>query len=109
MIDVVGDTMMIETDVSLGWIVPSEETGYHFHFNNQPEPVMAHPPLKTSDLSLGEFLDTAINYYKPKGIKLDFKNADVLQGAFAILKARKSKVIHSVRIAYQLANFKRTQ
>ena len=59
------------------------------------EPVMAHPPLINSDLSLGEFLDTVISYYKPKGIKLDFKSADVLDKAFAILKARKSQVTPS--------------
>ena len=90
--------MMIETDVTLGWVVPTEETDYAFHFSSDPEPIMARPPSKTSDLSLQEFLDTVINYYKPKGIKLDFKNVDVLDKASAILKARQSKVISPANI-----------
>lgn len=89
---------MIETDVTLGWVVPTEETDYAFHFSSDPEPIMARPPSKTSDLSLQEFLDTVINYYKPKGIKLDFKNVDVLDKASAILKARQSKVISPANI-----------
>ena len=57
---------MIEADVSLGRIK-------YRHSSSGKLPVMAHPPVTTSDLSLEEFLDTCINYDTPKGIKLDIK------------------------------------
>ena len=57
---------MIEADVSLGGIK-------YLHSSSGKLPVMAHPPVTTSDLSLEEFFDTCINYAIPRGIKLDFK------------------------------------
>jgi hypothetical protein len=39
---------------------------------------MAHPPLKTSDLSLEEFIDTIIRSGTSKEIKLDFKDTEAL-------------------------------
>ena len=75
--------MMIEADVSLGSITGRD---------GQLLPIMAHPPFKTSDLSLEEFLDTVISSRKQKGIKLDFKDMEVVETSLKIIKARGSKV-----------------
>ena len=77
--------MMIEADVTLGT---------HKLLASQSKiPVMAHPPITSSDLSLEEFLDMIINYHKPKGIKLDIKDIDVLEKTLEIIKARQKRVI----------------
>ena len=76
--------MMIEADVSLG------------HVKHLPTlskiPIMAHPPLTSSDLTLEDFLDTILNQAKPKGIKLDIKHIEVLEETLTIIKSRESKV-----------------
>ena len=74
------DTMMVEADVSLTT-------------NNQP--IMAHPPNKTSDLSLMEFLDTVLNATEAgakKGIKLDFKDKDAVSKAITILEGLRHRI-----------------
>ena len=75
--------MMIEADVSSGTIKGQNIT----------MSIMAHPPSKSSDLSLEEFLDTILDYPTPKGIKLDFKNIEVVESALQIIKLRINKVI----------------
>lgn len=76
-----GDYDMIEADIVLGKL-----------FNNGPVmPIMAHPPLTSSDLSLDSFLlqiklFNLNNPIKMKGIKLDFKSIDVFEGALDTLK-----------------------
>lgn len=75
--------MMIEADVSMGTI-----TGREGKFL----PIMAHPPFKTSDLSLEEFVDIALSSRPPKGIKLDFKDMEVVELSLMIIKARANKV-----------------
>ena len=87
-----GDAMMIETDVTLGWVISSVQSRSTYHFTSQQVPIMAHPPARTSDLSLEEFLDATSNYHKPKGVKLDFKDVRVLDKAFDVITARQSKV-----------------
>lgn len=69
---------MIEADVSLG---------------SSNVPIMAHPPNKTSDLTLEQFLGRVGDYNKKsknkddwKGVKLDFKAMDALEGSVAFLK-----------------------
>uniref|UniRef100_A0A1A9WDN6 Menorin-like domain-containing protein n=1 Tax=Glossina brevipalpis TaxID=37001 RepID=A0A1A9WDN6_9MUSC len=75
------DFDMIEADIVLGKL-----------FNKGPDiPIMAHPPLTSSDLSLDSFLFQIKlfnkNYpKKTKGIKLDFKSIEVFEGALDILK-----------------------
>lgn len=76
--------MMIEADVSMGTVVGRDA---------KILPIMAHPPLKTSDLSLEEFLDTVLSYKKPKGIKLDFKDLEAVEMSLMMLKSRANKVI----------------
>uniref|UniRef100_A0A1A9V6V1 Menorin-like domain-containing protein n=1 Tax=Glossina austeni TaxID=7395 RepID=A0A1A9V6V1_GLOAU len=76
-----GDYDMIEADIVLGKV-----------FNNSPVmPIMAHPPLTSSDLSLDSFLlqiklFNLNNPIKMKGVKLDFKSIDVFEGALDTLK-----------------------
>jgi hypothetical protein len=79
----IGKDMMIEADVSLGTIKGKE--GHLI-------PIMAHPPSKQSDLSLEEFLDTILDYRTPKGIKLDFKNIEVVESSLKIVKLKTDKV-----------------
>ena len=74
------DTMMVEADVSLT-------------ADNQP--IMAHPPNKTSDLSLVEFLDTVLTATEvgaKKGIKLDFKDKDAVPKAIEILEGLRDRI-----------------
>jgi hypothetical protein len=78
-----GKDMMIEADVSLGTIKGKE---------GELIPIMAHPPSKQSDLSLEEFLDTILDYQRPKGIKLDFKNIEVVESSLKIVKLKTDKV-----------------
>merc|ERR1712215_4421 len=69
------DTMMIEADVSIG------EGGV---------PIMAHPPVDTSDITLQQFMNsliTAVNKGKKKGGKLDFKFTDIVAPSLQILKS----------------------
>ena len=56
--------------------------------------MQAHPPFKTSDLSLEEFLDTVLSSNKQKGIKLDFKDMEVVEMSLQIIKTRSNKVSH---------------
>lgn len=57
-------------------------------------PVMAHPPSKTSDLSLDSFLQQIKQYNDQhslqdmKGVKLDFKSIEVFEGALQTLKEK---------------------
>lgn len=83
---------MIETDVSLGKLKGDASTG--------KRPIMAHPPIKTSDLSLEDFLDTVIKSSQSKGIKLDFKSTSVLDQAFMIIKSREAQVFHFCSPSY---------
>lgn len=75
--------MMIEADVSMGTIIGKE---------GRVVPIMAHPPFKTSDLSLEEFLDTILSSRQQKGIKLDFKEMEAVEISLSMLKARATKV-----------------
>ncbi|KAI9555839.1 hypothetical protein GHT06_018356 [Daphnia sinensis] len=78
-----GNDMMIEADVSMGTITGRE---------GKLLPIMAHPPFKTSDLSLEEFLDIALSSRSPKGIKLDFKEMEAVEVSLMIIKSRANKI-----------------
>lgn len=54
--------------------------------------IMAHPPLKTSDLSLEEFIDTIIRSGTSKEIKLDFKDTEAVHPSLEIIKSRNTKL-----------------
>lgn len=76
--------MMIEADVSMGTVMGRE---------GKVIPIMAHPPFKTSDLSLEEFLDTVLSSRQHKGIKLDFKEMEAVELSLQMLKTRANKVL----------------
>ncbi|XP_046653290.1 protein FAM151B-like [Daphnia pulicaria] len=78
-----GTDMMIEADVSMGIV-----TGREGKFL----PIMAHPPFKSSDLSLEEFLDTTLSSRTPKGIKLDFKDMEAVELSLRTIKTRANKI-----------------
>jgi hypothetical protein len=80
----IGTDMMIEADVSMGIV-----TGREGKFL----PIMAHPPFKSSDLSLEEFLDTTLSSRTPKGIKLDFKDMEAVELSLRTIKTRANKVL----------------
>lgn len=75
---------MIEADVSMGTIAGGD---------GNIMPIMAHPPVNTSDLSLEEFLDTILSSGTSKGIKLDFKDLEALEPSLMAIKSRASKVV----------------
>lgn len=78
---------MIEADVLLGHLLGKHEV----------IPIMAHPPNKTSDLSLSDFLQkveaynsTSTNFVK--GIKLDFKSIEAFETALQTEKLQLMQV-----------------
>lgn len=75
---------MVEADIVLGTVGNSSEI----------IPIMAHPPNKTSDLSLADFL-TAMVKHKKKGVKLDFKTIEAFNASLELLtKHRENVGIH---------------
>ncbi|XP_076352893.1 menorin-like isoform X1 [Tachypleus tridentatus] len=78
------DVVFLEADVLLGH-VRGKESG-------PAVPIMAHPPLKTSDVTLEDWIDTVIASRKRKGVKLDFKVLDVLEESLKILQSRKEEL-----------------
>lgn len=76
-----GDVMMLEADVSLGNLVGTND-------HSTPIPIMAHPPNKTSDLSLEQFIDKIIKSGRRKGIKLDFKSKEAFNASESILEQK---------------------
>ena len=74
--------MMIEADVLFGHV-----TGGEVHAGVRP--IMAHPPAKHSDLTLERFLDRILQSDLAKGIKLDFKEMDVVEPALVIIQSRR--------------------
>lgn len=64
---------MIEADVTL-----AETTRY-------PIPIMAHPPMNMSDITLEDWLLEVVRADTGKGVKLDFKSTRVVEPAFRVL------------------------
>ncbi len=85
---------MIEADVSMGKLKSDPSSG--------KRPIMAHPPVKTSDLTLEDFLDTILADDYPRGIKLDIKSTSVYEQTLEIIKAREDKVLQDILIDHQL-------
>lgn len=78
-----GDIQYIEADIVLGTIINDT--------SNKLQPIMAHPPDNTSDISLDTFLTRILDFnknetQKKKGVKLDFKSIDVFNGSLELLK-----------------------
>jgi len=69
----INDDLVIEADVTL-----AETTRY-------PIPIMAHPPMNMSDITLDDWLTEVIRSETGKGIKLDFKSTRVVEPAFRVL------------------------
>ncbi|GAB0089535.1 protein FAM151B [Sergentomyia squamirostris] len=74
---------MIEADIVLGHLVSDPD--------GPAIPVMGHPPVNTSDISLQSFLTQILEYNRKnsqnmKGVKLDFKSIEVFTGSLAMLK-----------------------
>lgn len=57
------------------------------------QPVMGHPPINTSDISLQSFLTKILEFNSlkveqdKKGVKLDFKSIDAFEDSLDILKS----------------------
>lgn len=89
---------MLEADVSQGKLISSLNSA-------SPILIMAHPPITVSDLSLDDFLDTVLDYHKPKGMKFDVKSIDVLDDFLKAIEKRIDRVIvHVFKIA--MSDFK---
>jgi len=80
-----GDKNMLEADVLIG----VKEGG------TIREPIMAHPPSNTSDITFAEFLSEVMkgSSDRKKGIKLDFKDIESVEPCLKLLK-KHSKHIH---------------
>lgn len=68
--------MFIEADISID---PSTQ-----------QPIMAHPPHTSSDLTFSEFLQQTRS--SSKGLKLDFKDIQALRPCLTELEAQKDQV-----------------
>ena len=75
-----GPAMMIEADIVMGTKTGSSEI----------IPIMAHPPLNTSDLTFSEFLTAILKANNEdklkKGIKLDFKQIEAVEPVLLALE-----------------------
>ena len=76
--------MMIEADILMGTISGDEDVTIR--------PIMAHPPLKQSDLTLEQFLDSVLSNETPKGLKLDFKDINAVEPAMRMIRDRRHQV-----------------
>ncbi|GFY39885.1 protein FAM151B [Trichonephila inaurata madagascariensis] len=83
-----GSTHFLEADVSLGLL-----TGNEF---GTLIPIMAHPPDTVSDISLETWIDTVISRNTGKGVKLDFKSANVVEPSLMILQKYSDKLNFSL-------------
>lgn len=68
--------MFIEADILIG--------------TSSPNPIMAHPPYTTSDLTFSEFLKELKS--TSKGLKLDFKDINALEPCLNELETQKDNV-----------------
>ncbi|KAG4072692.1 hypothetical protein HA402_001804 [Bradysia odoriphaga] len=79
------DIQFIEADIVLGTLIDDA--------THTQQPIMAHPPANTSDISLDKFLTQILNFNKAKdvdskkGVKLDFKSIDVFEGSLVLLRS----------------------
>jgi len=77
------DIQFIEADIVLGTII-NDATG-------TIQPVMGHPPVNISDITLQQFLTKILEFNRQKeessrkGVKLDFKSIEVFEGSVAML------------------------
>jgi len=73
---------MIEADVAYGMLLTGEG----------PMPILAHPPLKISDLSLADLLEQVNSIQKTakKGLKLDFKSDEAYAKSWDVLDNKDS-------------------
>lgn len=80
-----GDIQFIEADIVLGTLINDP--------TNQLQPVMGHPPVTTSDISLDQFLGRILDFNNgqetqhKKGVKLDFKSIEVFEGSLTMLRS----------------------
>jgi len=79
-----GSSMMIEADILMGTISGDEDVTIR--------PIMAHPPLKQSDLTLEQFLDSVLSNETPKGLKLDFKDINAVEPAMRMIRDRRHQI-----------------
>lgn len=82
MIVFLGNIEFIEADIVLGTLI-GDTTG-------TKQPVMGHPPIETSDISLSSFLQQILTFNNAhsgatKGVKLDFKTIEVFSGSLDLL------------------------
>lgn len=74
---------MIEADIVFGYLIGD--------LSQVQQPIMAHPPDLTSDITLASFLSQVLQFNKDnakekqKGVKLDFKSTDVYQNSLPLL------------------------
>ena len=73
---------MIEADVNVGTVEGSTVV----------EPIMAHPPNTTSDISLKQFVQRLFEAKTGQGIKFDFKSIDIVEQSLKILQSHEAKV-----------------
>lgn len=81
---IIGNVQMIEADIVEGYL------------DNDPNktetiPIMGHPPINHSDISLHKFLTNIQQYNednpnKTKGVKLDFKTTEIFMKSRNLLK-----------------------
>lgn len=87
---------MIEADIVFGYLIGDT--------SEKLQPIMAHPPSQSSDITLESFLNQVLNFNrakskdKQKGVKLDFKSTDVYQNSLPLLTELWPKMDYAVWI-----------
>lgn len=77
------DVQMIEADIVFGYLTDDP--------TREMQPVMAHPPIEFSDISLRSFLNQVQTFNqnspkdKQKGVKLDFKSTETFESSLPML------------------------
>ncbi|KAL3945381.1 MAG: hypothetical protein SGBAC_000514 [Bacillariaceae sp.] len=86
----------IESDILMGTVVQSSEQS-----SSTSQPIMAHPPDTSSDLSFENFMDLSMNekFQLKKHLKLDIKEAECIDPILTTMRKR-SIAKNSPRIIY---------
>eukprot|EP00929_Paragymnodinium_shiwhaense_P007230 TRINITY_DN111163_c0_g1_i1.p1 TRINITY_DN111163_c0_g1~~TRINITY_DN111163_c0_g1_i1.p1 ORF type:complete len:351 (-),score=73.97 TRINITY_DN111163_c0_g1_i1:818-1870(-) len=90
------DCTAIEADILLGTLAPdaAELCGLSEKAAQRSRPIMAHPPLKTSDLSFQAFLARTLGVAEGRRhLKLDFKDLSAVEPCIAEVAANRKQLL----------------
>jgi hypothetical protein len=92
----------IESDIVMGSVIACDASKEGSSQTHIQQPIMAHPPNTTSDLSFRHFMKLAMNDKQElqKHLKLDFKQAECVPAGLDILRENQKAKNNSTNIIY---------